>query len=67
MLLEKRRQEREYLQKMLSENDKQKQKALQEKERQRLEDVRAQEEYTRMLEKQEQDRANEFKARENRA
>ena len=33
----------------------------------RLEDIRAQEEYTRMLQKQEQDRADEFKNREKRA
>jgi hypothetical protein len=52
---------------MLTENERQKQIALSDKEKQRLEDIRAQEEYTRMLEKQEQDRANEFKARENRA
>lgn len=41
MLLEKRRQEKEYLQKMLVENDKQKAKAAVEKERERLEDVKA--------------------------
>ena len=38
---------------MLLENDRQKEKTTVEKEKQRLEDVRAQEEYTRMLEKQE--------------
>lgn len=52
---------------MLSENDRQKAKAVVEKEKERQEDVRAQQEYTRMLEKQEQDRTNEFKAREQRA
>ena len=52
---------------MLAENDRQKQIAVKDKEKTRLEDVRAQDEYTRMLDKQEQDRANEFKARENRA
>ena len=67
MLQEKRRQEKEYLQKMLTENDRQKAKAAMERERERLEDVKAQQEYSRMLEKQEQDRINEFKARENRA
>ena len=67
MLLEKRRQEREYLQKMLTENDRQKAKTAVEKEKERLEDVRAQQEYARMLEKQELDRINEFKAREQRA
>lgn len=49
--MEKRRQEREYLQKMLHENDKQKAKANEERERERLEDIRAQQEYTKMLEK----------------
>lgn len=52
---------------MLAENDRQKEIAVKEKESSRLEDVRAQKEYTRMLDKQEQDRANEFKAREQRA
>lgn len=52
---------------MLAENDRQKVIALKDKEKQRVEDVRAQEEYTRMLDKQEQDRLNEFKAREQRA
>ena len=36
---------------MLQENDRQKSKALGEKEKERLEDIRAQEEYTRMLDK----------------
>ena len=53
MLHEKRRQEREYLQKMLHENEKQKAKALQEREKERQEDIKAQQEYSRMLEKQE--------------
>lgn len=38
-----------------------------EKEKERLEDVKAQIEYSKMLEKQEQDRANEFQSREKRA
>lgn len=67
MLMEKRRQEKEYLQKMLTENERQKAKAAIERERERQEDIKAQQEYTRMLEKQEQDRINEFKAREQRA
>lgn len=41
MISEKRRQEREYLQKMLLENDRQKEKTTVEKEKQRLEDVKA--------------------------
>ena len=64
---EKRRQEKEYLQKMLVENEKHKAKALVERERERLEDVRAQEEYARILDKQEHDRLNEVKSREQRA
>ena len=67
MMQEKRKQEREYLQKMLEENEKQKAKSTNERERERLEDVRAQHEYARMLEKQEQDRLNEVNAREKRA
>jgi hypothetical protein len=67
MLQEKRRQEKEYLQKMLVENDKHKAKAQIEKEKERLEDVKAQQEYAKMLERQEQDRNNEFKSREKRA
>ena len=66
-LLEKKRQEREYLQKMLIENEKQKAKSLEEREKERQEDIRAQKEYSRMLEKQDEDRVNEFKAREKRA
>ena len=50
---EKRRQEKEYLQKMLTENEKHKAKALAEREKERLEDIRAQEEYARILDKQE--------------
>ena len=51
MIQEKRKQEKEYLQKMLAENDRQKVISLKEREKQRLEDIRAQEEYTRMLDK----------------
>lgn len=50
---EKRRQERDYLHKMLEENEKEKAKANVVKEEQRLQDIRAQDEYSRMLEKQE--------------
>ena len=67
MQLEKRKQEREYLQKMLQENEKNKQRVKHEEELQRLEDVKAQEEYTAMLEKQEADKLNEMKKREQRA
>ena len=53
MLLEKKRQEKEYLQKMLIENEKNQEKMRKEKEKERLEDVKAQNEYSKMLEKQE--------------
>jgi 6-pyruvoyl-tetrahydropterin synthase len=52
---------------MLTENEKHKAKALAERERERLEDIRAQEEYARILDKQEHDRLNEVKQREVRA
>ena len=41
MLMEKRKQEREYLQKMLVENEKSKAKAAVDREKERLEDVKA--------------------------
>lgn len=52
---------------MLTENEHNKRKQKEEEENQRLEDLRAQAEYTRMLEKQEHDRLNEMKKRESRA
>lgn len=52
---------------MLSENERQRNKALMEKEENRQNDIHAQEEYTRMLDKQEDDRNREFKEREQRA
>ena len=67
MQQEKRKQEREYLQKMLNENELNKKRQKEEEERQRLEDLKAQADYTKMLEKQEQDRQNEMKSREARA
>ena len=48
-----RRHQLEQMNRMLTENEKHKAKALAEKEKERLEDVRAQEEYARMLDKQE--------------
>ena len=50
-MMEKKKQEKEYLQKMLVENEKQKAKAMEEREKERQEDIRAQKEYSRMLEK----------------
>lgn len=41
---------------MMEENERNKAKQKEEEERQRIEDLKAQEEYTRMLEKQENDR-----------
>ena len=64
---EKRRQEREYLQKMLVENEKHKAKMREVEDAERLEDIKAQEAYARMLERQEADRAAEIKKREDRA
>ena len=53
MQQEKRKQERENLQKMLNENELNKKRQKEEEERQRLEDLKAQADYTKMLEKQE--------------
>lgn len=52
---------------MLVENEKNLDLQKQLKEKERLEDVRAQEAYARMLDQQEQDRLNEIQAREQRA
>ena len=53
---EKRKQERDYLQKMLYENEVNKKRQKDDDELKRLEDLKAQDEYSKMLEKQEQDR-----------
>lgn len=65
--MEKREQERNYLKKMLVENEMNKKKAEQDKAREKANDIQAQEEHIRMLDKQEQDRQREFIARERRA
>ena len=52
---------------MLVENEMNKKKAEDEKKRERANDVQAQEEHIRMLDKQEQDRQREYIARERRA
>jgi len=49
--MEKRKQERDYLQKMLVENEANKKRQKDDEERQRLEDLKAQDEYSRMLDK----------------
>jgi len=64
---EKRKQEKEYLQKMLIENEKNKARAEEDKQAEMKADVLAQEEYAKMLDKQEADRVREFKNREQRA
>lgn len=67
LTMEKRRQEREYLQKMMVENERQKKISNEQKEKERQEDIAAQEAYAAMLDKQERDRIQEMKNRENRA
>lgn len=52
---------------MLEENDRNKQRIKAQQELERNEDLRAQQEYSRMLDKQEADRSNEMKSREKRA
>lgn len=64
---EKRRQEKEYLQRMLLENERNKKKAENQRVEEMKADVLAQEEYAKMLDKQEADRIREFKQRELRA
>ena len=64
MQAEKRRQEKEYLQKMLlaNENNKTKEKGARMAEQRA--DIMAQTEYAKLLDKQEADRQHEFKRRE---
>ena len=64
---QKRDQERNYLKKMLVENEINKKKAEEQRLRERDLDIAAQEEHAKILEKQEQDRQREFLARERRA
>ena len=64
---EKRKQEREYLHKMMLENEKNKARMREDELRQKAEDATAQEEYARMLQKQEDDRNAEMAKREARA
>lgn len=52
---------------MLLENERNKKRMLDQQERERLDDLKAQEDYTAMLDKQEQDRQNEMRSREKRA
>jgi len=64
---EKRKQEKEYLHRMLIENEKNKARQREDDLKQKDEDARAQDEYARMLQKQEDDRNAEMKKRETRA
>ena len=64
---EKRRQEKEYLQKMLTENENNKMSASNQRQADIKADVQAQFEYGQMLDKQEADRLREFRSREARA
>ena len=61
MQAEKRRQEKEYLQKMLMENEANKKKAEGDKKAEQRADIQAQTEYAKLLDKQEADRQHEFK------
>ena len=63
---EKRREEREYMTKMMEENDENKRRQNEMREMERVNDVRSMEDYAKMLDKQEEDRINEIKAREER-
>ena len=60
LMVEKREQEKAYLMKMMQENEVAKRKQLNDQEKERIDDVKAQEAYSKMLEKQEADRAREF-------
>ena len=67
MLREKREQERNYLRKMLQENEDNKRALNNAKAQEREHDIQIQEEYAKMLDKQEADRNHEFEQRERRA
>jgi hypothetical protein len=66
-IAQKRQQDRENFKKVLEENDEKKKRAVEDARREKEADTKAQQEYTRLIEKQEADRAAEFKAREDRA
>lgn len=63
----KRQQDRDNFKRVLLENEENKKKALIQAKLEKEADVKAQQEYTRLIEKQEADRAAEVKAREDRA
>ena len=64
---QRREEERHHLRKVLQDNEEYKKKMAEEAKREKDADVRAQQEYTRLVEQQESKRAAEFKAREDRA
>jgi len=63
----RRQQDKESLKRVLFENEEYKKKMLEEARKEKESDIKAQQEYTRLIEKQEADRAAECKAREDRA
>lgn len=63
---EKRRDERVYMLKMMEENEENKRRQNEIKEIERQNDIKSMEDYAKMLDKQEEDRLNETKAREER-
>ena len=66
MTVDKKTMQREYLQTMMRENDANRKKREDAEEEVRRSDKRSQEEYGRMLDKQDKDRVEEFKGRERR-
>ena len=67
VILMRKTHDKAYLHKMLIENEENKQKQLVNLQREREDDVRACEEYARVLDKQEKDRENYFKNKEKRS
>lgn len=63
---EKRRDERQYMLRMMQENEENKRIQMELKELERQNDIKSMEDYAKMLDKQEEDRLNEVKAREER-
>ena len=64
---QRKEEERFHLRKVLRENEDYKKRLAEEAKREKDADIRAQQEYTRLVEQMEQKRAAEFKAREDRA
>jgi len=63
MIIAKRENEKRHLMKMLEENEENKKQKQKHKERIKQEDIFSQEEYAKMLDQQERDRASEFQIR----